>query len=457
MKNRSAQTIRTDKSWRTPVLCLIPMAVVLAVSFITSRIIPAYHAEPEIEQALQKRDLKPEAANDAPSPDTSLGAERPQTERDYLTEREKVLKARRKALHDNTNRNSASYEAEFKLLEDERKEEDSRQSPTNQLFIYNTGRIRWGTFTIAYLVICGIAICGAIFGIIRVVDRKLRMWVIAIAVFFSAGLGSLASSFSNYWVAPGLIGPKIKADWPQLIGSLSFYESLIVGVGVLMAFACAILTWGLPLKRTAATQTPASGAPPVESPPALVVGAQPAAPPPDGANAAPANPPAPAQINTPAPTPPVDKVMEELKKRGRMLRILLYLAAAVLVARVFQSNALVSWALAYFDLQGINTAFDGFLRSVITQESIGYTVVLAALYLPAFLVLRERATQYVASAMTTDPVSGKESPTDLATFLKENGLTFSIREQLPRIITILSPILVGPTAALLSKLIGGAA
>ncbi|HKQ07487.1 MAG TPA: hypothetical protein VJ464_20350 [Blastocatellia bacterium] len=452
------------------------MAVVLAVSFITSQTVPAYHAKEKIEQALQARDLQPKEPSNPPSSDTSFAEVRPETERDYLNEREKVLRARRKALGSIANSNAArDYAAELKFLEEEKKEEDSRRALTNRLFNDNAGRIRWGTFTIAYLVICGIAICGAIFAIIKVVQGKLRGRVIAIAVFFSVGLGLLAPWFSNYWVSPGLVGSTIGNDWPRLIGSLPLYEMLIVGVGVLMAIACAILTWGLPFKRTAATPTPATAAtptpatgeqpnslPPANEPPlAPIVGAPPAAPPPDGANASAANLPA----NTPAlalvipadTNPPVDEVMEELKKRGRMLRILLYLAAAVLVARVFQSNAFVSWALSYLDLQGINTAFDGFLRSVITQESIGYTVVLAALYLPAFLVLRERATQYVESTMTTDPQSGKEGPTDPASFLKENGLTFSIREQLPRIITILSPLLVGPTAALLGKLIGGAA
>lgn len=68
-----------------------------------------------------------------------------------------------------------------------------------------------------------------------------------------------------------------------------------------------------------------------------------------------------------------------------------------------------------------------------------------------YLVENTQMPQFVSSPTPPDPATDE----DPATFLKENGLTFSIKEQLPRIVTILSPMLVGPTAALFGKLLGG--
>jgi hypothetical protein len=483
MENTSVQPIKVDRRLRIPLLCLIPTIIVLAVSYVTSQNVPAYHTKTDIEDILKGRDR--EKLSDNMPKEAGLTPERPQTERGFIAERQKILKERRDALRSvNANRN---YESELKLLDDEKKEVDARQAATNERFIRNAGRISWGSYTMVYLILCGVAIGAGLFSICKVMDSGPRIKVIIAALLASAGIGALASQLSNYWMPPGVIADRMSQDWPKLIDSFHFHEFIIVAVGFLLAIACSALTWALPVIgkpptlaigndkiKSELTPSASEGITQKESDSLAAEKAknqesvslasdegnkekpsEPAPSAPEEVVQKEAGSSAAATGNHQYIASSADGVKEELGRRGKMLRIILYLAAAVLVSRVLQSNAFVNWALAYFDMQGINEAFDNFRRSVITQESLGYTVVLAALYLPAFIVLRERAIKYAQSRISADKASGVTTSMDLPAFLKANGLTFSIREQLPRIVTILSPMLAGPTAALLSKLLGG--
>ena len=76
------------------------------------------------------------------------------------------------------------------------------------------------------------------------------------------------------------------------------------------------------------------------------------------------------------------------------------------------------------------------------MEGISYTLVLAVAYFPASLVLHRRAQLLVGPTLST---------TEQEASLKEYGLTFSLKDLLPRILAIHGPFLIGSAADLLSR------
>jgi len=428
--------------WRSlglPALCLAPLLIILviAAAATSTRLVPSYGKD-DIEKRLGELKRKdagpgssagpetPPATNDSKqAPATQgLSPERPKEEEDALAEQQRILQEKRQRLA-KAGRDAGGDDQQLSLIEAEKKlaaevkergaeakkkVDEEKDAADNRLLIRIADRVAWGTYTNIYLLICSVAILAAGFIIWKALGPAPWEWRLGLCA--GAGLVSGAMAWfaapyvSNYWMPPGIFSEGLRNYWPALPWLCGLFAALIFAVGLLIALACAALTWELP--RVA------------EGP----AGAKEKA----GEKAE------------------LKRGVGILRQRAGMLRLLLYMAGAVLVAKVLQSHAFVEWALTYFDLGGTGGAFDNFRRSVIGQESVGYTIFLTALYLPAFLVIRARATQCVQAA-------GAEMPEkDQAEFLKENGLTFSVWEQLPRILTILAPLLAGTASALLEKL-----
>jgi hypothetical protein len=442
-------------------------------------------------------------SNNQASP--GLSNKRPETEQEYVAERQRIIQQKHQAVS-SANRNAGSYDTELALLDAEKKDTDERHNEVSGLFNKNTGRISWGSYTIAYLSICAVAAAAAIFFIWKVLGQSPGLaaentpppaalsvgWRLALCfavVSISAAAGYfLASNVSNFWEIRGVVSEPMKKDWAYALKYTSYFPMLMLSVGFLFAIACAAMTWALPeFGGEPGKSTPPPDNPPPDNPPAPALPPakpdDPAPKPPDDPAPKPADaakakeesggaaadakadapvkegPPAkaddqgakpstPAGDNNQGAVAPADENLNRLRRRVRMLRIILYLAAAVLVSKVLQSQALVGWAMSYFDLFGIDTAFDNFRKSVITQEGLGYTIFLLAIYVPAFNVLRERAIQLAESKIA----SGASSQTSPADFLEQNGLTFSFKDQATRIVTILSPMLVSSVSTVLSGL-----
>jgi hypothetical protein len=141
--------------------------------------------------------------------------------------------------------------------------------------------------------------------------------------------------------------------------------------------------------------------------------------------------------------------VSELSALTGRLRALLYAGTCALVIYVLRVSIQANWALAYLPPSPENkgdapAAVMASLTSAFTSaQAASSTLLLAAIYIPAFIILRSRA---VALA---DPRMAPKARED---WLKENGLSVSFTEHLPRVAAILGPLIVGPLGELLGRL-----
>lgn len=133
--------------------------------------------------------------------------------------------------------------------------------------------------------------------------------------------------------------------------------------------------------------------------------------------------------------------IKPLSQKMKYLRLILYLGTLLLVVTMLLKKSIYQWSLAYTtqEIQSADFARD-FIASLLSLDGGFYTLVLAAAYFPAALVLQKRAR------LATDlPIEEPEKEKRL----KEYGMIFTLSESMPKIISILGPVLVGPVGELL--------
>ena len=108
-------------------------------------------------------------------------------------------------------------------------------------------------------------------------------------------------------------------------------------------------------------------------------------------------------------------------------------------------GALAQWTLSFISLNAVEAA-QNFNSTVVAVAGGFNTMVLAAVYLPAAYILQRRARLEVMRS------SLKLKPEDREKMLKDQGLTFSFRESLPRVAAILGPLLAGPIGDLVKNI-----
>lgn len=135
-----------------------------------------------------------------------------------------------------------------------------------------------------------------------------------------------------------------------------------------------------------------------------------------------------------------DEDEQQLLKRVRLLRPVLIVGAVTLVIAILRLSVTHAWGASFLPP---DSALAKNLASLITGivGSLGtvYTLLMAALYLPAAIILRAR----VMKLATTQQ--------DPQTWLSNNGLDLSISKVVPRVIALLAPLLAGPLGDLLVR------
>jgi hypothetical protein len=135
--------------------------------------------------------------------------------------------------------------------------------------------------------------------------------------------------------------------------------------------------------------------------------------------------------------------MKQLSKRMKYLRFILYSGTLLLVVTILLKKAIFQWSLAYTSQEeGVAEIGRNFVSVLLSMDGAFYTLILAAIYIPAALVLQRRAR--LLADLSVDE-------TEKEMKLKEYGLTFSFAESVPRIIAILGPLLIGPVGELLNS------
>lgn len=147
----------------------------------------------------------------------------------------------------------------------------------------------------------------------------------------------------------------------------------------------------------------------------------------------------------------------------RHLRALLYSGAVLLVVTTFRQNVTLRWALDYLQLPSMlekDLALPKFLfqrlevlvSNIVTGTGILNTLILASLYVPSAFVLQRRGEDLAATAVGD---KRKEKDSYVLTkahkdWMEQHGLSFVLKDQLPKMAAILSPLLAGPIGQLLS-------
>jgi hypothetical protein len=138
----------------------------------------------------------------------------------------------------------------------------------------------------------------------------------------------------------------------------------------------------------------------------------------------------------------------DLARHQRRIRLLLYIAAIALVAGTLEVSALYAWAASLVNAKralGVDT-------SVIsdTMGAVGgsyYSLLLATIFVPVFVALRNRAEEITDRAREKIPV------VDQAKWFTENPIESSIPRQIISALAVLAPLIAGgPLTQLLAKL-----
>ena len=136
-----------------------------------------------------------------------------------------------------------------------------------------------------------------------------------------------------------------------------------------------------------------------------------------------------------------------LARRMRLLRTTLYAGAAALVVSVVRLSVMLNWGGSF--LPAADTAagkqVSTLVTGIVTALGIYYTILLAAIYLPAAMVLRSRA-------LSLADVNG-QPPEKQDEWLKARGLALTYTEYVPRLVAIIAPLLAAPVGSLVKAVL----
>lgn len=145
----------------------------------------------------------------------------------------------------------------------------------------------------------------------------------------------------------------------------------------------------------------------------------------------------------------VSEALDETQvlKRVRLMRPILIVGACTLVIAILRLSVTHAWGASYLPPEStLAKNLASLITGIVGSMGTVYTLLMAAMYLPAALVLRARVMN-VAIAQA-DPQK----------WLSDHGLDLSFSKILPRVIALLAPLLAGPLGDLLvraTKELGG--
>lgn len=131
---------------------------------------------------------------------------------------------------------------------------------------------------------------------------------------------------------------------------------------------------------------------------------------------------------------------EELRRRQTLLRYVLYVGAALLAIAVLALSARLGWGKSYLPSESpMATPVNDLVKGIVNSMGAFYALLMAAVYIPAALVLQSRVKQLALI----------EAPDDPNTWLTTNGFSLSVSDYVRRIVALLGPMLAGPLGELL--------
>jgi hypothetical protein len=135
----------------------------------------------------------------------------------------------------------------------------------------------------------------------------------------------------------------------------------------------------------------------------------------------------------------VERKLLDLSEKVEDLRMVIYFATALLIVGVLQISSLLNWTATFFPENEL-TSFFSTITFVIGSS---YTLLLAAIYLPAYYVLQNRANIYVNASLKSTAANSLQNKDDLPKDYKLEFFSFSFMDSLPRLLVIVAPLLTG--------------
>lgn len=134
--------------------------------------------------------------------------------------------------------------------------------------------------------------------------------------------------------------------------------------------------------------------------------------------------------------------------QARSLRTLMILGSCYMVAGVLHMAVWLGWPASLVMEPGLSKVLLDQAMAITLFWGGGSTVLIAAFYAPALIVLSKRAELVLAR---NPEGAGGKSP---KTFLEEHGLSLSFGKQLPEFMVVIAPLLAGPVGSGLADLAG---
>ncbi|HVF41974.1 MAG TPA: hypothetical protein VM936_03130 [Pyrinomonadaceae bacterium] len=137
-----------------------------------------------------------------------------------------------------------------------------------------------------------------------------------------------------------------------------------------------------------------------------------------------------------------------IAERMRLLRMLLYAGMVALVVAVLRLDATFNWAMSPLPKDDAHVKLiESITASSLSAEAATYTLLLAAIYVPATLVLRRRARNLITKERGYTHAMGDE-------WLEKHGLNVegSLKTVWPKLAAILAPLAVGSASELFKGL-----
>lgn len=139
--------------------------------------------------------------------------------------------------------------------------------------------------------------------------------------------------------------------------------------------------------------------------------------------------------------------LDFLHTQSKHLKDLLIGGSAVMVIGLIHMKLWLSWPLCFVTDDELLKHLDAITLTISQYWGVTYTLIIAALYMPAAIYLSEKARNLI---ILGDNEELKKNPEK---WLIENKMLVSPTAQLPQLVTILSPMLVGSFGSTLGNLI----
>lgn len=134
--------------------------------------------------------------------------------------------------------------------------------------------------------------------------------------------------------------------------------------------------------------------------------------------------------------------LDDLLSQSKHIKELLTGGSAIMVIGIAHMQLWLNWPLSFLPEDSVHQQIEAITLAVSQYWGVLYTLTMAALYLPAAFSLAEQARRIILSDHNKNPEP----------WLMENKMLFSLNAQLPQLITMIAPMLLGSFGSTLGNI-----